>query len=198
MMKNAGLAAAPATTSAVAPKKSGARGRKTDAAAPPSTRPSPGFADENAAFTWRMQGVLLAANGNAAGAEEAWRQGLRTDLPSIDAVQRWARGLTMAQRKAELPATVDRVGKLLGTTDPILDLVVGSAVGGGDTAKAELAAARCVGYEGGSLYPSCVFFLGYDPLDKATPAQSEEGRKAFAGLSFQKNFQPLINLVGSF
>lgn len=189
MMKKAGLVAPP--PGAPSPKAK-TKGRKTVAIKVESQ----GFVDENAAYTWRMQGILQQATGNSLVAQTLWYRGLQFDYASIDMARRWARGLPPERRAAEVPPVIERYARRLGTSDPLLDLTVLASLARGDEAAAETAAAQCVSYDNGRLYPACVASLGYDPLNKTTPAHTDVGRVAFAGKSFEKNFQ-WIKMLGS-
>jgi hypothetical protein len=145
-----------------------------------------------------MQGILQQAAGNGGGAQETWRRGLQFNLAPVALAQRFGQTLRTEQDAAELDAVIARYKRVLGTSDPVLDLVVGSAVAKGDMAAAEVAAASCVNYDGGSLYPSCMLFLGYDPMNKETPPQTPEGQKAFAGKSFEKLWNQITSISDIF
>ncbi len=197
VLKNAGLqrgGAAAAKSQATAKAAGKTKGPAKAAPATPTTPAVAGFGDDNAALTWSMEGLLRDMNGGQDAALQSWQRGVRTALPSIDIAGRWARGLPPERRGEAIPPVLARYKKLLGADAPVLDLAVGAAVGQGNIALAETTAAQCLVYNGGSLYPSCVQFLGYDPSNKDTPAQTDEGRKAFQNKSFEKSFSWMKNL----
>lgn len=196
--EKAGFVAAPATPAPAAATVLGARGKKkkgrpAPAPAPPTPPPPRGFADDGAAATWELQGKLREANGNAPGARGDWQQGLRSRWASLELARSYAGTVPAEAGQGGLAYLVDRYGKALGTTDPILDLVVARKMAEGDVAGAEVAAGKCVSYEGGKLYLACSAALGYNPLDKETPAKTPEGKKAFAGKSLEKNLRGIFN-----
>lgn len=197
-LKQAGVATAREPRAAAAPtaKKAAAAKREAAVAARPSTG---GFsAADAAAVTWEIKGALLLIDGTTGDAQEAWRRGLRSDFASVDMAQDIDGTISGDGAVAERDTIVARYAKLVGTTDPVLDLVVSSAKARNDLVAAELAAARCSTHANGQLYPQCAAALGYDPMAKGQSAQTPEGRKAFAGKGIEKSFRSLKSLTGIF
>jgi Zn-dependent protease with chaperone function len=183
----------------VKPPPAPPKGKKGRGRAPAPTVQSGGaFGTDAAAFTWEMQGLVQLRKGDAGGAQTAWRRGLRSDYASLGMGRRLGDTVPGAAATGELDALIGRYKRLIGTTDPVLDLVVGAALAKGDVAAAELAAARCVTYDGGRLYPRCAGVLGYNPLAKGTSAKTPQGIKAFAGKSMEKSFRDLLAITDIF
>jgi hypothetical protein len=107
-------------------------------------------------------------------------------------------GVQASPAAPELDALLAHYQTLIGTTDPVLDLVVAAAVAKGDMATAEVAAARCVTYDGGRLYSRCAAMLGYNPMAKGESAKTPEGVRAFAGKSMEKSFRDLLAITSIF
>lgn len=156
------------------------------------------FGIDSAAVTWEMQGLVQLTRGDSGGAQTAWRRGLRSDFASLGMARRLGDAVPAAAATGELDALIGRYNRLIGTSDPVLDLVVAAALAKGDVAAAEVAAAKCVTYDGGRLYPRCAAVLGYNPLIKGTSAKTPQGIKAFAGKSIEKSFRDLLAITDIF
>jgi Zn-dependent protease with chaperone function len=194
LLRDTGAARA-AASNATTPRK----GRKAKPRAPaPAPQGSGAFGTDAAAFTWEMQGLVQMTRGDAGGAQVAWRRGLRSDYASLEMARRLGDAAPGTPPTAEIDGLVSRYNRLIGTSDPVLDLVVAAAMAKGQVAAAEMAAARCVTYDGGRLYPRCAALLGYNPLVKGTPAKTPEGAKAFAGKSMEKSFRDLLSITEIF
>ncbi len=193
MLKKAGFAS---TTIATTTASTGSKKKK--GAVAPKPAPTPGFADDNAAYTWHMQGVLWRQGGDDNRAIQSWRNGLRSSLASVELGRELGRNPYVRGDAAMLDVIIAHYRTMLGTDDPVLDLQVAAAMARGDVATAEVTAARCVTFDNGSLYQSCVGFLGYDPLLKETPPKTPEGAKAFIGKSFAKTIQVWSSLTSLF
>jgi hypothetical protein len=196
LLRDTGAARA-AASNATTPRK----GRKARPKAPtpaPAPQGNGAFGTDAAAFTWEMQGLAQMTRGDAGGAQVAWRRGLRSDYASLEMARRLGDAAPGASATAEIAALVSRSNRLIGTSDPMLDLVVAAAMARGQVGPAEVAAARCVTYDGGRLYPRCAALLGYNPLVKETPAKTPEGIKAFAGKSMEKSFHDLLSITEIF
>lgn len=173
--------------------KGGAKGSKAKAAAPevPAVAAAAGFTDDRAAYTARIQGLLQQVSGKGGDARATYRRGLAMPLPPVVLAQQLAQTPHDASNAVELDTVVDQYGRALGSRDPVLDLMVASAMAKGDTAAAEIAAARCSTYDGGRLYSRCVGYLGYDPTDGFTPPKTLQGKKAFLTKPLMKGLQSL-------
>ena len=191
-LKQAGVTT-PRQTAQPAQGKKGAKGP-----APPRPSAVSGFGADGAAVTWEMQGMLHAVDGDTGGAQGAWRRGLQSDFASVDMARSLGGTISGAPSQAELDALIARYVKLIGTSDPVLDLVVAAAVTRDDMAAAEVAAARCSTYANGELYPQCAATLGYDPMAKGQSAKTAEGKKAFATKGIEKSFRTMTSLAGIF
>jgi Zn-dependent protease with chaperone function len=191
LLRQAGAARAAAQTARAA------KGKKGKAAPAPAPQES-GFGTDAAAFTWEMEGIVHLARGNGANAQAAWRRGLRSDYASLEMARRLGAAAPGTPEAAGLDALIARYARLIGTTDPVLDLVVEAAMAKGDVAAAEVAAAKCVTYDGGRLYPRCAAALGYNPMEKGVGAKTPEGIKAFAGKSMEKSFKDLLAITDVF
>ena len=150
---------------------------------------APGITGTGAeSFTPLVEGNLAALRyNNHTRAREAWVRSALSTYPSIPGAQAASGELMAGAERVRDQAIVDHFGKVLGTTDPVMFLSVGADVARGDIAGAEVLAARCVGYNGGTLYAFCAQQLGYDPLQKGVSAKTPEGQKAFAGKSIEKS-----------
>jgi Zn-dependent protease with chaperone function len=177
-------------------KRQGAVAKSGSASGEPAM--AAGFADDRAAYTARIQGMLQQVSGNGIDARVTYRRGLAMPLAPVHLAQQFGQTPHDATNAVELDAVVERYGKALGTSDPLLDLKVASAMAKGDTAAAEVAAARCSSYENGRLYSRCAGYLGYDPTNYATPAKTEEGKKAFIAKPLEKGLQSLKSLKDIF
>ena len=180
------------------PRKGKAGGKP---AAPPVVAPPPmGYATDQAPYTWLVNGSAQRVAANTPGAIVSFDRGARSDFATVQMLQALGQTSGAANNAAELAALgplIARYGGLIGTINPILDVAVGQAVGAGNIALAETRAADCYSYDGGSLYPACVAFLGYDPLEKPG-ARTPEGQKAFSGKYVEKQLRPFKALSGLF
>ncbi len=187
LMKQANLNTPVVRAAAAAPRKP-IKGRRPVVAAITAAASPAGFADDNAATTWHVQGMLYYATGDADNARRSWQNGLKSEYSRPVSAFYWVQTLTPEQQAAQLPAVIEHFSKTLGTSDVVLDLSVALALARNDVAGAETTAARCATYDGGRLYPRCILFLGYDPLNKDTPAQTPAGIAAFSGKVFEKSW----------
>ncbi|MDB5707005.1 MAG: hypothetical protein JWN66_4121, partial [Sphingomonas bacterium] len=192
-LKQAGV-----TTPRQAAQPTGKKPDKKGPAAAPRPAGGSNFGADGAAVTWEMQGMLYAVDGDTGGAQGAWRRGLRSDFASVDMARNLGGTISGAPSQAELDALIARYAKLIGTSDPVLDLVVAAAMAREDMAGAEVAAAKCSTYANGELYPQCAANLGYDPMAKGQTARTPEGKKAFATKGIEKSFRSLTSLTGIF
>lgn len=174
------------------------KGKRGKAVPAPPIQSGAAFGIDSAAVTWEMQGVVQAARGDAGGAQSAWRRGLRSDYASLGMGRRLGDAAPGAAGTGELDALISRYNRLIGTSDPVLDLVVAAALAKGDVAGAEVAAAKCATYDGGRLYPRCAGVLGYNPMAKGGSAKTPQGIKAFAGKSMEKSFRDLLAITDIF
>ncbi len=152
-----------------------------------------------AAMTWEVEGAAaIVCLHDRARAQIAWRQAARADIPSLATAREYGWTVRGTPAQAELGSLATWYANLVGTSDPLLDLVVAADVAKGDTAGAETTAARCVVYNEGELYPSCALYLGYDPLQKTTPARTMAGQQAFATAQLQASLRKMTSLTKLF
>ena len=138
------------------------------------------FPMDNAPVTWRIRGdwqnVTQACRGRAS---QDYGRSISSGLARPSELHKVVEVYSGTNDRAKLPGIYARYLAIYGTDQDFLDLAVSSALARGDLVTAETKAADCYVHDGHRLYPVCAQLLGYDPLDKKTPAKTEQGKKAF-------------------
>lgn len=153
------------------------------------------FPIDSAPHTWLARAKWFdVSHGCEIKAKADVARGVQTNFANTELLMHLTQDAYGTPQAAQLPAIYDQYNKLIGTDNSFPELAVASALVRHDTETAEKKAAQCLTYKHQTRYPLCAKLLGYNPLDKNTPAKTEAGRKAFAAASIDNSLNSMLHM----
>lgn len=153
------------------------------------------FVAPEAPHTLYVSGVLHKKSNSPKKAIQHLEIGAQSKFATINHIQELGRLYFEHKQPKKLAKLIDQTQSKMGTNQPIMDLVVANAVLSEDITQAEVSAAKCLDFDKGVMYPLCALYLGYDPTNKDVDAQTEAGKKAFAGKGILKSLQNTLTFL---